>query len=72
MVYTAPIDNSLSNAIYIAWWDKHVQNWGSPTLLAMRGLQIYEDRITYDMTPEEAYILGTKDTMDDMLKHLKG
>ena len=25
-----------------------------------------------DMTPEEAYILGTKDTMDDMLKHLKG
>ena len=25
-----------------------------------------------DMTPEEAYILGTKDAMDDMLKHLKG
>lgn len=24
-----------------------------------------------DMTPEEAYILGTKDTMDDMLNHLK-
>lgn len=24
-----------------------------------------------DMTPEEAYILGTKDTMDDILKHLK-
>lgn len=24
-----------------------------------------------NMTPEEAYILGTKDTMDDMLKHLK-
>ena len=24
-----------------------------------------------DMTPEEAYILGTKDTMDDMLKHLR-
>ena len=54
VVYTAPIDNSLSNAIFIAWWDKHVQNWGSPTILAMRGLQVYEDRITYDMTPEEA------------------
>lgn len=24
-----------------------------------------------DMTPEEAYILGTKDTMDDLLKRLK-
>lgn len=54
VVYTAPVDNSLSNAIFISWWDKHVGSWGSPTLLAMRGLQIYEDRITYDMTPEDA------------------
>lgn len=54
IVYTAPIENSLSNAIFISWWDKNAQSWGNPTILAMRGLQIYEDRITYNMTPEEA------------------
>ncbi len=54
IVYTAAVDNSLSNAIFISWWDKNVESWGNPTILAMRGLQIYEDRITYDMTPEEA------------------
>ena len=53
VVYTAPVVNSLSNAIYIAWWDKNMQAWGSPTILAMRDLQIFEDSITYDMTAED-------------------
>ena len=59
IVYTAPVSNSLSNAIFISWWNQNDQNdqnegaWGSPTILAMRGLQIYEDRITYDMSPED-------------------
>ena len=54
IVYTAPISNSLSNAIFISWWDKYEQCWGTPTILAMRNLQIYEDRITYDMSAEDA------------------
>jgi hypothetical protein len=52
-VYVAPVANSLSNAIYVAWWDKNIEGWGSPTILAMRNLQIYEDSITYDMTAEQ-------------------
>ncbi|MBR3990855.1 MAG: S-layer homology domain-containing protein [Clostridia bacterium] len=54
VAYTAPVADSLSNAIYIAWWDKNVGTWGSPTILAMRNLQIYEDRITYDMDGEDS------------------
>ena len=53
VVYTAPVNDSLSNAIWIAWWDKQAGSWGSPAILAMRDLQIYEDSITYDMTPEQ-------------------
>ncbi len=54
VVYTAPVADSLSNAIYAAWWDKNVGTWGSPTILATRNLQIFEDRITYGMNAEEA------------------
>lgn len=53
IVYTAPVSNSQSNAIFTAWWDKREQKWGTPTILAMRNLQIYEDSITYDMSPED-------------------
>ena len=52
-VYTAPVANSLSNAIYIAWWDEGEQAWGAPTILAMRYLQVYEDAITYDIDPAD-------------------
>lgn len=54
VVYTAPVADSLSNAIYIAWWDNNIGGWGSPTLLAMRNLQIYEDRAAYGMSGEDA------------------
>ena len=58
VVYTAPVADSLSNAIFVAWWDKNLNDeqggWGTPTILAMRDLQVYEDRITYDMSGEDA------------------
>ena len=58
VVYTAPVADSLSNAIFMAWWDKNLNDeqggWGTPTILAMRDLQVYEDRITYDMSGEDA------------------
>ena len=59
VVYTAAVPGSLSNAIYSAWWDRGIGTWGSPTILAMRHLQIYEDGIKYDMEPEaleQAYL----------------
>ena len=52
-VYTAPMANSPSNAIYAVWWDKELQAWGAPTILAMRNLQVYEDSIAYDLDPDE-------------------
>ena len=58
-VYTAPVADSQSNALFIAWWDNSIKSWGAPTILAMRNLQIYEDRITYDMEAtdvEQAYL----------------
>ncbi len=54
VVYTAPVSDSQSNAIFAAWWDKQEQKWGAPVILAMRNLQVYEDRMTGSMTPEEA------------------
>ena len=64
VVYTAAVPGSLSNAIYTAWWDRNLGGWGSPTILAMRHLQVYEDGIKYDMEPkelEQAY-LGKQNT----------
>ena len=58
-VYTAPVADSQSNAIFVAWWDANTASWGAPTILAMRNLQIYEDRITWDMQArdvEQAYL----------------
>ena len=54
VVYTAAVPGSLSNAIYMAWWDKNLKGWGSPVILAMRNLRIYEDVKKYDMDPKEA------------------
>lgn len=54
LVFTAPVSDSQSNAIYVAWWDSNIMSWGAPTILAMRNLQIYEDRITYEMDASEA------------------
>ena len=45
--------NSLNNAIWIAWWDVNAGTWGEPNVLAMRDLQVYEDSIIYEMSPEE-------------------
>ena len=53
VVYTAPVANSLSNAIYVAWWDQNLNAWGAPTVLAMRNLQIYEDAIAWEMDPAD-------------------
>ena len=64
VVYTAPVANSMSNAIFAAWWDTNLQTWGTPVILAMRHLQIYEDRIKYDMDPADAELayLGKQPT----------
>ncbi len=53
VVYTAAMPNSLSNAIWISWWDAEEGGWGETNVLAMRHLQIYEDSITYGMSPED-------------------
>ena len=53
VVYTTAMPNTVNNAIWIAWWDVHEKTWGTPNILAMRHLQVYEDGITHDMTPEE-------------------
>ena len=53
-VFTAPVADSSSNAIYIAWWDSHAQSWGAPTILAMRNLQVYEDRLKFGLSAEES------------------
>jgi hypothetical protein len=54
VVYTAPVADSLSNAIFVAWWDTNLNTWGTPVILAMRDLQVYEDRVTYGMSGEDA------------------
>ena len=66
VVYTSPMVSSLSNAIYTAWWDEKQNGWGSPTVLAMRNLQVYEDSIKYDIDPEtlEKIYLGGAETPD--------
>ena len=66
VVYTSPMVSSLSNAIYTAWWDEKQDCWGSPTVLAMRDLQVYEDSIKYDIDPDtlEGIYLGTGETPD--------
>ncbi|MBQ6163175.1 MAG: hypothetical protein IJK23_01740 [Clostridia bacterium] len=66
VVFTSNVPGNLSNAIYTAWWDRNIGGWGSPTLLAMRHLQVYEDGIRDGMSPEEmeqAYLgkITTKD-----------
>lgn len=64
VVYTAAVPNSMSNAIWSAWWDRSLGGWGSPTILAMRHLQVYEDGIKYDMEPKalEQAFLGKQNT----------
>ncbi len=52
-VFTAPMANSQSNAIYIAWWDQNLKSWGAPTILAMRYMQVYEDGIRFALNGEE-------------------
>ncbi|MBO4819210.1 MAG: hypothetical protein J5528_03630, partial [Firmicutes bacterium] len=53
VVYTAAMPNTSNNAIWIAWWDSGEGTWGEANVLAMRHLQIYEDSIMYEMSPEE-------------------
>ena len=53
VVFTAPVANTVNNAVYAAWWDTNLGTWGSPILLAMNHLQIYEDSITYNMPSED-------------------
>ena len=52
-VFTVPMANSQSNALYVAWWDVNRKNWGAPTILAMRHLQVYEDSIQYELSADE-------------------
>ena len=54
VIFTAPVANTVNNAIYAAWWDTNLQTWGTPILLAMNHLQIYEDSVMYGMSPEDA------------------
>ncbi|MCR5263057.1 MAG: hypothetical protein K6D94_04215, partial [Clostridiales bacterium] len=62
VVYTTPMDGTLNNALYIAWWDIQLGTWGNGNILAMNHMQVFEDAETYDITGndlEKAY-LGSK------------
>ncbi|MBP5281116.1 MAG: hypothetical protein J6Z22_01310, partial [Lachnospiraceae bacterium] len=53
MVYVAPVTGTVNNAIYLAWWDNNLGQWGNGNLLAMNHMQVYEDAITYDLSASE-------------------
>ena len=42
-VYTANVDGTTNNALYLAKWDPKSQTWGEGTMLAMNYMQVYED-----------------------------
>lgn len=63
-VYTSTVTGSLSNALYISVYDPDTATWGDGTILAMRGLQIYEDSAAQDWSLEElryAYLYAAAD-----------
>ena len=77
VVYTAPVADTVNNAVYAAWWDAEEKTWGSPVLLAMNHLQVREDAEKYDLSPDErskAYlgeVTGNK-AYDEYIGLLKG
>lgn len=42
-VYTASVNGTTNNALYLAKWDPKSQTWGEGTMLAMNYMQVYED-----------------------------
>lgn len=42
-VYTANVNGTTNNALYLAKWDPKSQTWGEGTMLAMNYMQVYED-----------------------------
>lgn len=65
-VYTASVDGTTNNALYLAKWDPKSQTWGAGTMLAMNYMQVYEDAAVNDWSAsetEQAY-LGQLDGYD--------
>ena len=58
-VYTANVDGTTNNALYLAKWDPKSQTWGEGTMLAMNYMQVYEDAAVNDWSAsetEQAYL----------------
>jgi len=58
-VYVGSVPNSLNNAVYLTRFDPSTGEWGAGTMLAMRGMQIYEDGLAGnrgDQDAEKAYL----------------
>ncbi len=53
VVYTAPMNATGSNALYVSWWDTNLNQWGIGNVLAMNHLQVYEDAARYGLSAEE-------------------
>ena len=52
-VYVAPVQGSQNNAVYLCRFDPNTGEWSAGTMLAMRGMQIYEDGISNNWSAEE-------------------
>ena len=52
-VYVAPVQGSQNNAVYLCRFDPNTGEWSAGTMLAMRGMQIYEDGISNGWSAEE-------------------
>ncbi|WP_294550718.1 S-layer homology domain-containing protein [uncultured Pseudoflavonifractor sp.] len=58
-VYTANVNGTTNNALYLAKWDPKSQTWGAGTMLAMNYMQVYEDAAASDWSAsetEQAYL----------------
>ena len=53
-VYVSPVSGTVNNAVYLSRFDPETGTWSAGTMLAMRGMQIYEDSIANNWTAEEA------------------
>ncbi len=52
-VYTASVEGTGNNGLYITWYDPASSTWGQGKLLAMNHMQVYEDAESYNLTYEE-------------------
>ena len=52
-VYTAPVSNTVNNAIYISYWDPGIGSWSDGVMLAMNHMDVYEQAAAEGWTDEE-------------------